>query len=165
MSSSHVILPLSWIIGPVTDPSFPKELTVLIYLYCALNRLSRCKRLRESNDWCPDMEPPQANPPPCIRNFPPFLLLRKKKATNWIYCFVHPIFSSFGFWYFGHFSCVHVIFLYFCNFVSDQKPKTKMEWTKLICMYNLFEIRKYSFFIAFIFFLRDCGCTSKIDFF
>jgi hypothetical protein len=21
-------------------------------------------------------------------------------------CFVHPIFSSFGFWYFGHFSCV-----------------------------------------------------------
>jgi len=62
-------------------------------------------------------------------------------------CFVHPIFSSFGFWYFGHFSYViffpgffrfahlalqnvnkdYIIFLYFRNFVtkSDQKPKTK----------------------------------------
>ena len=63
------------------------------------------------------------------------------------YCFVHPIFSSFGFWYFVHSSCVvffpvffclvhlalqnvnkdYIIFLYFHNFVakSDQKPKTK----------------------------------------
>ena len=24
----------------------------------------------------------------------------------WNNCFVHPIFSSFGFWYFGHFSCM-----------------------------------------------------------
>ena len=61
-------------------------------------------------------------------------------------CFVHPIFLSLGFWYFGHFSCViffpfflscpsclakckqslHKIFV-FCNFVAqtDQKPKTK----------------------------------------
>ena len=60
-------------------------------------------------------------------------------------CFVHPIFSSFGFWYFGHFSCViffpffsrlahlalqnvnkdYVIVSYFRNLVakSDQKPK------------------------------------------
>ena len=64
-----------------------------------------------------------------------------------IYCFVHPIFSSFVFWYFDHFSCViffpffprlahlalqkvnknYVIFSYFHNFIakSDQKPKTK----------------------------------------
>ena len=60
-------------------------------------------------------------------------------------CFVHSIFLSFGFWYFGHFSCMiffpllfrlahlalqnvkkdYVIFSYFCNLVakSDQKPK------------------------------------------
>ena len=66
--------------------------------------------------------------------------------TN-ILCFVHLIFSSFGFWYFGHFSCMifflgffrlahltfqvvnkdQVIFLYFHNSVanSDQTPKTK----------------------------------------
>ena len=51
-------------------------------------------------------------------------------------CFIHPIFLSFGFWYFGHFSCMiiflffsrlahlalqnvnkdYVIFSYFCNF-------------------------------------------------
>ena len=63
-------------------------------------------------------------------------------------CFIHPIFLSFGFWYFGHFSCMiiflffsrlahlalqnvnkdYVIFSYFRNFIakSDQKPKTKM---------------------------------------
>ena len=62
-------------------------------------------------------------------------------------CFVYPIFSSFDFWYFGHFSHVifflvffrlahlalqnvnkdYGIFSYFRNFVgkSDQKPKTK----------------------------------------
>ena len=28
------------------------------------------------------------------------------------YCFVHPIFSSFGFWYFGHFSCL-IFFSFF----------------------------------------------------
>ena len=28
-------------------------------------------------------------------------------------CFVHPIFSSFGFWYFGHFSCVIFFPLFF----------------------------------------------------
>ena len=56
--------------------------------------------------------------------------------------FVHPIFLSFGFWYFGQFSCMiffpyfshlalqnvdkdYIIFSYFRNFVSksDQKPK------------------------------------------
>jgi len=62
------------------------------------------------------------------------------------FCFIHSIFSSFGFWYFGHFSFVIffpffpvlpilpckmqtkiIIFSYFRNFVtkSDQKPKTK----------------------------------------
>ena len=68
------------------------------------------------------------------------------------FCFVHPIFASFDFWYFGHFSWViifpvffclahlalqnvnkdYVIFLYFRNFVakSDQKPKRKMGWTE-----------------------------------
>ena len=62
-------------------------------------------------------------------------------------CFVHPMFSSFGFWYFGHFRCIiffpvffhlalqalqnankhYVIFSYFCNFIAkgDKKPKTK----------------------------------------
>ena len=77
--------------------------------------------------------------------------------SNWNICliflafsellFIHPIFSSFGFGYFGHFSCMiffpfffhlahlalenvnkdYVIFSYFHNFVakSDQKPKTK----------------------------------------
>ena len=62
-------------------------------------------------------------------------------------CFVHPIFLSFGFWYFGHFSFViyfpvffclahlalqnvnkdYIIFSYFHIFFakSDQKPKTK----------------------------------------
>ena len=61
-------------------------------------------------------------------------------------CFVHPIFSSFGFWYFGHFSCMiffpvffhlahldlqnvnkdYVTFSYLRNFdtKNDQKPKT-----------------------------------------
>ena len=29
--------------------------------------------------------------------------LRQKLVPN--FCFVHPIFSSFGFWYFGHCSC------------------------------------------------------------
>ena len=32
--------------------------------------------------------------------------LRQCTFPNIDYCFVHPIFSSFGFWYFGHFSCV-----------------------------------------------------------
>ena len=31
-----------------------------------------------------------------------------------INCFVHPIFSSFGFWYFGHFSCVIFFPVFFC---------------------------------------------------
>ena len=69
--------------------------------------------------------------------------------------FVHPIFSSFGFWYFGHFCCViffqvffhlahlalrnvnkdYVIFSYFHNFISksDQKPKTKNGMNKTFC--------------------------------
>ena len=62
-----------------------------------------------------------------------------------VICLVHPTFSSFGFWYFGHFSCViffpvffrlaHlalqnvnkdcVIFLHFCNFVAKSGQKTK----------------------------------------
>ena len=74
---------------------------------------------------------------------------------NFIYiCFVLPIFLSFVFWYFGHFSCPiffpffclahlalqnvnkdYIIFLYFRNFIakSDQKPKTKngMNETKI----------------------------------
>ena len=65
-------------------------------------------------------------------------------------CFVHPIFSSFGFWYFGHFSCVifflvffrlahlalqnvnkdYVVFSYFRNFVAKSDQKPKMGWTK-----------------------------------
>ena len=68
------------------------------------------------------------------------------KLHYWI--FVHPIFLSFGFWYFGHFRVVwfsflflslahvalqnvnkdYIIFPYFHK--SDQKPKTKMGWTK-----------------------------------
>ena len=69
----------------------------------------------------------------------------KLAYSRGFFCFVHPIFSSFGFWYFGHFSCViffpvffrlahlalqnvnkdYIIFLYFRNFItkSDQKPE------------------------------------------
>ena len=37
----------------------------------------------------------------------------RKNESLFFFCFVHPIFfSSFGFWYFGHFSCV-VFFLVF----------------------------------------------------
>ena len=32
--------------------------------------------------------------------------LRQCTFPNNDYCFVHPIFSYFGFWYFGHFSCM-----------------------------------------------------------
>ena len=75
------------------------------------------------------------------------------------FCFVHPIFSSFGFWYFGHLSCViffpvffrlthlalqnvnkyYVIFSYFHNFIakSDQKPKTKYGMNETIVIKNL----------------------------
>ena len=74
-------------------------------------------------------------------------LRNSQKLRTILSCFVHPIFSSFGFWYFGHFSCViffpvffrlahlalqnvnkdYVIFSYCYNFISksDQKPKTK----------------------------------------
>ena len=61
-------------------------------------------------------------------------------------CFVHPIFSSFGFWYFGHFSSFffsrlahlalqnvnkdYVIVLYFRNFITKSDQKRKMGWTK-----------------------------------
>ena len=52
-----------------------------------------------------------------IHCFRPFLDNKYDMLKNSIYddyhaqyfshfCFVHPIFSSFGFWYFGHFSCV-----------------------------------------------------------
>ena len=37
---------------------------------------------------------------------------KKEKSKMLMNCFVHPIFSSFGFWYFGHFSCV-IFFLVF----------------------------------------------------
>ena len=74
---------------------------------------------------------------------PKFVLFSCKIKRN--FCFFHPIFSSFGFWYFGYelrdflsifFRLAHlalqyvnkdyVIFSYFHNFVakSDQKPKT-----------------------------------------
>ena len=68
-------------------------------------------------------------------------------SRNFLF-FVYPIFSSFGCWYFGHFSCmiffsffshlahlalqnVNIIFSYFRNFFSksDQKPKPK-NWMK-----------------------------------
>ena len=75
-----------------------------------------------------------------------------KRSYESIYCFVHPIFSFFGFWYFGHFSCViffpfffhfahlalqnvnkdYVIFSYFRNFMPKvtKTKKPKMGWTK-----------------------------------
>ena len=37
---------------------------------------------------------------------PKTLLSKWPVFHRWNNCFVHPIFSSFGFWYFGHFSCV-----------------------------------------------------------
>ena len=81
--------------------------------------------------------------------------------------FVHPIFLSFGFWYFGHFSFVffrlahlalqnvnkdYVIFSYFLNFVakSHQKPKTKngMNETNgcifvksLLMMFSIYQVK------------------------
>ena len=73
------------------------------------------------------------------------------------YCFVHPIFSSIGFWYFGHFSCVIFFPVFFpscpsclakCKqrfgniFVTSspkvtKNQKPKMGWTKqkLNCTY------------------------------
>ena len=78
-------------------------------------------------------------------------------------CFVHPIFSSFGFCYFGHFSCV--IFspsrscpsclakckqrlcniLYFWNFFakSDQKPKPKNGMNKTMKVNNARKTKKW----------------------
>ena len=67
------------------------------------------------------------------------------------FCFIHPIFSSFGFWYFGHVSCV-IFFPFFpscpsclakCKqrlhniFIakSDQKPKTKNGLNKTFATY------------------------------
>ena len=35
-------------------------------------------------------------------------------STFWDYCFVHPVFSSFGFRYFGHLSC-EIFFLFFLS--------------------------------------------------
>ena len=37
------------------------------------------------------------------------------KTTVSLHCFVHPIFLSFGFWYFGHFSCVIFIPVFFSS--------------------------------------------------
>jgi hypothetical protein len=73
---------------------------------------------------------------------------------NKVLGFVYHIFLSIGFWYFGHFSCVifvlvffslahlalqnvkkdYIIFLYFRNFIakSEQKPKTKNVMNKTI---------------------------------
>ena len=89
-------------------------------------------------------------------------------------CFVHPIFSSFGFWYFGHFSCViffpfffclahlalqnvnkdYITFSYFRNFVpkSDQKPKTKNGMNETIMTLFLT--------IYLLPFLRQCPAVS-----
>ena len=62
---------------------------------------------------------------PCIcHNIGDTFWKSKKKHENWVLnsrklgtiflvlCFIHPIFSSFCFWYFGHFSCV-IFFLFF----------------------------------------------------
>ena len=73
------------------------------------------------------------------------LILNCQLSIRTLEYLVHPIFSSFGFWYFGHFSCViffpvfrpaHLalqnvnkdyIFSNFCNLFikSHHKPKTK----------------------------------------
>ena len=41
-------------------------------------------------------------------------LILSKPGKYFLYCFIHPIFSSFGFWYFGHFSCV-IFFPFFLS--------------------------------------------------
>ena len=69
-------------------------------------------------------------------------------------CFVHPIFSSFGFSHFGHFSYFlsvfflhlalqnvnkdYIIFSYFGNFVAKTDEKQKMERNKQYLLYLLF---------------------------
>ena len=45
-------------------------------------------------------------------NFSPIVFHVSRNFLFGNYCFVHSIFSSFGFWYFGHFSCV-IFFLLF----------------------------------------------------
>ena len=42
------------------------------------------------------------------------ILFKTLVALLVLVCFVHPIFSSFGFWYFGHFSCVIFFPFFFC---------------------------------------------------
>ena len=37
------------------------------------------------------------------------------KVSSIFICFVHPIFSSFGFWYFGHISWLVIFFLFFLS--------------------------------------------------
>ena len=94
----------------------------------------------------------------CWQTNYPARIVWNKSRCNWnkvsfkfeldIYCFVHPIFSSFGFWYFGHFSCV-IFFPFFpscpsclakckqrlCNIFVTSLPKVTKnkkldEWNK-----------------------------------
>ena len=56
--------------------------------------------------------------------------LEKKKTRDRTFqdskhiCFVHPIFSSFGFWYFGHFSCM-IFFPFFFSSCPSCLAKCK----------------------------------------
>ena len=92
-----------------------------------LEKLSKLKDLVDRTD---------TDDPEETEDTPEIMLNHKLENRN--NCFVHPIFSSFGFWYFGHFSCViffpiffrlahlalqnvnkdYTIFLYFRNFIA-----------------------------------------------
>ena len=98
----------------------------------------------------------------CMSSREEALILSEKK------CYVHLIFLSFIFWYFGHFSCMiffrffrlahlalqninkdYVMFVYFRIFVakSDQKPKTKFGMNKTKVIFFLYEFYLVNMYI------------------
>ena len=78
--------------------------------------------------------------------------------------FIHPLFSSYGIWYFGHFSCVIFIlgfprlalqnankdYVTFLHFVTKNK-KWKMGWTKQL---NKRCIRQQKSFNPFVYWIN-----------
>ena len=72
---------------------------------------------RKNWDWN-DQRMRQDSTIPRLTNMPKWLGSRKgnnilvlHQEVRLFFCFVRPIFSSFGFWYFAHFSCV-IFFLF-----------------------------------------------------
>ena len=82
---------------------------------------------------------------PCAKHFLNYLQMDTSEHLFLIYCFVHPIFLSFCFWCFGHFSCViffqvffclaHLAlknvnkdYVIFCNFVTKYSKSKNNKW-------------------------------------